>query len=135
MFGISFSNIIIIILVMIVFIRPDDMPKFLRTVGRFYGKAKKMYNEIIQVKDRIVREIDDVTKGLDDVTKEVDETAKGIDAMTKEISKAANEVQKAAALEDAPKTDQKSLSQNVTVEEKPVQTAVKQEGETKTPVH
>ena len=59
MFGISFSNVIIILLVIIIFIRPNDLPKFLREAGKFYGKAKKMYNEIIQVKDHIMKEIDE----------------------------------------------------------------------------
>ena len=61
MFGIGFSEIILICLAMIIFIRPDDLPKFLRTIGRYYGKAKKLYNEIIMVKDRIIKEIDEVT--------------------------------------------------------------------------
>ena len=59
MFGIGFSEIILICLVMIILIRPNDLPKALRTVGRYYGKAKKIYNELIMVKDRILKEIDE----------------------------------------------------------------------------
>ena len=39
MFGIGLSEIFIICLVMIIFIRPNDLPKTMRTVGRYYGKA------------------------------------------------------------------------------------------------
>jgi Sec-independent protein translocase protein TatA len=59
MFGIGFSEIIIVFLAVIVFVRPNDLPKFLRMAGRLYGKAKKAYNELVVVKDRIVREIDE----------------------------------------------------------------------------
>ena len=60
MFGIGFSEIVLICLVMIIFIRPSDLPKALRTAGRYFGKIKKMYNELILVKDRIVKEMDEV---------------------------------------------------------------------------
>jgi Sec-independent protein translocase protein TatA len=59
MFGIGFSEIIIIFLAVVVFVRPGDLPKFLRMAGRLYGKAKKAYNELIAVKDRIIQEIDE----------------------------------------------------------------------------
>ena len=59
MFGIGFGEILLIFVIIIIFIRPDDLPKFLRSAGRFYGKAKKMYKEIIEVKDRIIKEIDE----------------------------------------------------------------------------
>jgi Sec-independent protein translocase protein TatA len=65
MFGIGFSEIIVVVLAVIVFVRPGDLPKFLRMAGRLYGKAKKAYNELIVVKDRMIREIDETT-GPDD---------------------------------------------------------------------
>ncbi|MDR2480080.1 MAG: hypothetical protein LBD48_12310 [Treponema sp.] len=68
MFGIGLSEILLVALIIIVVIRPNDMPKFLRTLGRFYGKAKKTYKEIIMVKDRILKEIDDAAK-LDEIPK------------------------------------------------------------------
>jgi Sec-independent protein translocase protein TatA len=58
MFCIGFSEVIIVFLAVIIFVRPDDLPKFLRTLGRLYGKAKKAYNELVAVKDRVIREID-----------------------------------------------------------------------------
>jgi Sec-independent protein translocase protein TatA len=68
MFGIGFSEIIIVFLALIVFVRPGDLPKFLRTAGRLYGKAKKAYNELIAVKDRIIREIDEAIPAEDQST-------------------------------------------------------------------
>ena len=59
MFGIGLSELILIFLVLIIFIKPDDLPNFLRKAGRFYGKAKKLYNELIQVKDKVLKEINE----------------------------------------------------------------------------
>ncbi|QQO10000.1 Sec-independent protein translocase subunit TatA/TatB [Breznakiella homolactica] len=59
MFGIGFSEILIICLILIVFIKPEDLPKFFRSAGRLYGKFKKTYNEVIAVKDKIIQEIDE----------------------------------------------------------------------------
>ena len=59
MFGIGFSEAVLLFFVIIVLIRPDDLPKFLRSAGRFYGKVRKMYKEIVSVKDDIIKEIDE----------------------------------------------------------------------------
>jgi Sec-independent protein translocase protein TatA len=59
MFGIGFSEIIILLLVIIIFVRPGDLPQFLRRAGRLYGKAKRAYTELVAVKDRIMQEIDE----------------------------------------------------------------------------
>jgi len=61
MFGIGISEVILIFLVIVVLIRPNDLPKFLRSAGRFYGKARKMYKEIVDVKDEIIKEVDEAT--------------------------------------------------------------------------
>ena len=58
MFGIGFGEILIVLLIAIVFIRPEDLPKFLRSAGRLYGQIKRMYNELLQTKDKIIKEID-----------------------------------------------------------------------------
>jgi Sec-independent protein translocase protein TatA len=62
MFGIGLSEIILIGLILIVFIRPDDLPRFLRSAGKLYGKAKRTYNELITIKDRIIKEIDEAAR-------------------------------------------------------------------------
>ena len=68
MFGIGISEMILIFLVIVVIIRPDDLPKFLRSAGRTYGKAKKLYKEIIDAKDKIIKEIDEATT-IEGITK------------------------------------------------------------------
>jgi Sec-independent protein translocase protein TatA len=44
--------------VIIVFIRPDDLPAFFRKAGRAYAELKKAYDEIAAVKDDFLREMD-----------------------------------------------------------------------------
>ena len=65
MFGIGFGEILIVLLIAIVFIRPEDLPKFLRSAGRLYGQLKRMYKEVIETKDKIIKEIGEDTS-LDD---------------------------------------------------------------------
>lgn len=58
MFSIGFSELAIIALVLIVMIRPDDMPAFFRKMGRLYGQIKSAYKEMAAVKDEFLKEMD-----------------------------------------------------------------------------
>ena len=62
MFGISLPEVILILIVVIVFVRPEDLPKFLRSAGRLYGKAKRMYKEVIGVTNQVVKEINSIAE-------------------------------------------------------------------------
>ena len=66
MFGIGFGEILIILLIIIIFIRPEDLPKFLRSAGKLYGQLKRMYNEVMETKDKIIKEIDEAGSTDDD---------------------------------------------------------------------
>ena len=65
MFGISLPEVVIIFIVIIIFVRPEDLPKFLRSAGRLYGKARRMYKEVIGVTNQVVKEINSIA-ALDD---------------------------------------------------------------------
>jgi sec-independent protein translocase protein TatB len=58
MFGIGFSELVLIGLILILFIKPEDLPKFFRTMGKLYGQLKKSYDDVVSVKDKILKEID-----------------------------------------------------------------------------
>jgi sec-independent protein translocase protein TatB len=62
MFGIGFSEIVLIALVAIIFIRPDDMPAALRRLGRAYGKIKKTIDEFTEFKDAFMKQVDELAK-------------------------------------------------------------------------
>lgn len=45
MFSLGLSEILIILLVMIVFIKPEELPEFFRKVGRLFGELNRMKND------------------------------------------------------------------------------------------
>ncbi|GHV63863.1 hypothetical protein AGMMS49587_15040 [Spirochaetia bacterium] len=65
MFGIGPSEIILVAIVLIILIKPEDLPKFLRSAGKMYGEIKRAYKEVIMVKDKIIREIDEAANLLE----------------------------------------------------------------------
>ena len=46
MFGLGFLEMCLIVLVVLIFIRPEDLPGFIRKVGQFYGQATEAYQVI-----------------------------------------------------------------------------------------
>lgn len=58
MFGIGFSEVVLLALVAIVLIKPDDLPAFFRKAGKFYAKVKSAYKEVVAVKDDFIREME-----------------------------------------------------------------------------
>jgi Sec-independent protein translocase protein TatA len=62
MFGIGLSEFFVIAFVIILFIKPKDIPKVFRFLGKIAGKAKAAYNEVLEIKDQIVKEIDDAAE-------------------------------------------------------------------------
>ena len=71
MFGIGFAELIVIMLVLIIFVRPEDLPRVLRTLGRNYAKSKKFYNEIIMVKDKMLKDIEAAANIMEDPSKTI----------------------------------------------------------------
>jgi Sec-independent protein secretion pathway components len=58
MFGIGLSEFLVIACVVIVFVRPRDLPRFFRKLGKMYAQVKKAYDELVSAKDQIVRDIE-----------------------------------------------------------------------------
>jgi Sec-independent protein translocase protein TatA len=58
MFGIGPSEFFIIALVIIIFVKPKDLPSVFRFLGKIAGKAKAAYDEAALFKDQIISEID-----------------------------------------------------------------------------
>jgi Sec-independent protein translocase protein TatA len=57
MFGIGWSEFLVIVCIVIIFIRPKDLPAILQKVGKAYGQVKRAYREIVSVKDQFVNEM------------------------------------------------------------------------------
>jgi len=67
MFGFSLAELIIVFLVAIIFIKPQDLPEIAHFLGRLYYKARKLFEELkIQLKTA-QKEL-----GLDEIKQEID---------------------------------------------------------------
>lgn len=47
MFGLGFLEIVVILIVMIVVNKPEDLPKLLRRIGQVYGQLQRFYYVIV----------------------------------------------------------------------------------------
>lgn len=70
MFDFAWSEILVIALVTLVVIGPKDLPRVLRTVGKWAGKARAVAREFQGSIDQMVRESE-----LEDVRKEMEKAA------------------------------------------------------------
>ena len=43
MFGLGITELLLIIFVCVIFIRPDDFPSVITTIGKLYGKWQRLY--------------------------------------------------------------------------------------------
>jgi Sec-independent protein translocase protein TatA len=41
--GLAFSEMILVLIAIILFVRPDDLPKFVRTLGNLYGSLQRYF--------------------------------------------------------------------------------------------
>jgi Sec-independent protein translocase protein TatA len=56
MFGLGFWETVIIVLVIVVLVKPSDLPGFLRKAGQFIGKAQAAYDTLRRAIRRIEEE-------------------------------------------------------------------------------
>ena len=71
MFDFAWSEIAVIAVVALVVIGPKDLPKVLRTVGTWVGKARAIAREFQSSLDQMIREAE-----LEEVRKQVEQAAK-----------------------------------------------------------
>ncbi len=102
MFDIGWTELMVIAVVAIVVIGPKDLPRVMRTVGKWTGKMKRMAREFQGQFNEALREAE-----LDSVRKDVEEIGKldPLGDMKKEISKAGEEIKKGMDVTDVPVTN------------------------------
>jgi len=99
-FGLSMGEIMVIAVIALIVVGPKDLPKMLRTIGRFVTKLRGMAGEFQRHLDSAIREA-----GIEDVKKEVKNmtnftvTADVGKQMSEEFRKQGDEIKK---LLDAP---------------------------------
>lgn len=55
-FDLSWSHIFLVLIVALVVVGPKDLPKMMRTVGRWTGKAREMANQLRKSFDEMARQ-------------------------------------------------------------------------------
>jgi sec-independent protein translocase protein TatB len=103
-FGLSMGELMVIAVIALIVVGPKDLPKMLRTIGRFVTKLRGMAGEFQRHLDSAIREA-----GIEDVKKEVKNmtnftvTADVGKQMTEEFRKQGDEIKK--MLDAPPKSD------------------------------
>ncbi|HNX73464.1 MAG TPA: twin-arginine translocase TatA/TatE family subunit [Spirochaetales bacterium] len=100
MFGIGWSEFLVIVCIVIIFIRPKDLPAILQKVGKAYGQLKRAYKEIVSVKDQFVKEMNAVAA----------ENAPTQDSATESVTTQTAAAQNAVASESASSQNNDSAS-------------------------
>ncbi len=95
---IGWSELALVAVIALIIIGPKDLPRILRTAGRWAGKARAMANDFRSSVDTMVREaeIDDVKKDVEsvaryDVSKEIENSIDPTGEMAREISQPPSE--------------------------------------------
>jgi sec-independent protein translocase protein TatB len=89
MFDISWSELLILGIVTLVFVGPKELPVFLRTLGRYAGVVRRHANEFKAQFDAAMREAE-----LDSMRKEVEQMQTSINS---EVMKAKSSIDEAGA--------------------------------------
>jgi sec-independent protein translocase protein TatB len=88
MFDISWSELLILGIVTLVFVGPKELPVFMRTLGRYAGVARRHANEFKAQFDAAMREAE-----LDSMRKEVEQMQNSINS---EVMKAKSSIDQAS---------------------------------------
>jgi sec-independent protein translocase protein TatB len=72
MFDLSWSHILIVLIVALVVVGPKDLPRMMRTVGAWVGKARNMANEFRRSFDEMAKqsELDELRAEIEALRKE-----------------------------------------------------------------
>ena len=123
MFGLGFSEILIILVIAILFLGPDKLPSAMVEVAKFFRSAKKtihnvkesleqemniadIKNEALSYKKELLKASEELQRTTD-LTQLGSEMAKITDDITKEVSKP--ETPKAAAIQETITFEKKSI--------------------------
>lgn len=83
MFDIGWSELLLIGVVALIVIGPEDLPKLFRTLGRISGRARSMAREFTNAMDDAARSsgLDEASRTLKDVSKLASKRSVGLDAL------------------------------------------------------
>ncbi len=97
MFDISWSELLILGIVTLVFVGPKELPVFLRTLGRYTGMVRRHANEFKAQFDAAMREAE-----LDSMRKEVEQMQSSINAEVMKAKTSLNDAASESRIDAAP---------------------------------
>jgi sec-independent protein translocase protein TatB len=94
MFDVSWSELLILGLVTLIFVGPKELPRFLGTLGRYAGVVRRQANEFRAVFEQAMREAE-----VEEIQKEVRAVSDGVKASLDEATRSVEGVKAAAKIE------------------------------------
>jgi sec-independent protein translocase protein TatB len=107
MFDISWSELLILGLVTLIFVGPKELPRFLGQLGKYAGVVRRQANEFRTVFEQAMREAE-----MDQIQKEVRSISDGVKASLDEATRSVENAKAAASVEAVtPPAEQKILAE------------------------
>lgn len=97
MFDISWSELLILGLVTLIFVGPKELPRFLGTLGRYMGVVRRQANEFRAVFEQAMREAE-----MDQIQKEIRGVSDGIKASLDDATRSVESAKSAANVDTDP---------------------------------
>jgi sec-independent protein translocase protein TatB len=94
MFDISWSELLILGLVTLIFVGPKELPRFLGTLGRYMGVVRRQANEFRAVFEQAMREAE-----MDQIQKEIRSVSDGVKASLDDATRSVESAKAAAKVE------------------------------------
>jgi sec-independent protein translocase protein TatB len=95
MFDVSWSELLILAVVTLIFVGPKELPRFLNTLGRYMGVVRRQANEFRSVFEQAMREAE-----MDEIQKEVRGISDGVKASIDGVTSSVESVTQAAKVEE-----------------------------------
>lgn len=94
MFDISWSELLILAVVTLIFVGPKELPRFLGTLGRYMGVVRRQANEFRAVFEQAMREAE-----MDQIQKELRSVSDGVKASLDDATRSVESAKAAAKVE------------------------------------
>jgi len=98
MFGLGFTEILLIAIVALLFIGPDKLPDTMRSIARTLGKLKRAFDDTKSTIENELR-IDDLRQEALSYRREIEKAKEDLSAFKNVANKEVNEIKKAASLD------------------------------------
>ncbi len=72
--GIGFSELMLLAVIVIIVVGPEELPSLLRTIGRYAGQVKRIADDFRSQVDEAIREpMEEIQESLEGVTEDLDD--------------------------------------------------------------